>query len=605
MFIRAHHNTNKKLGKTYTTYLLVENKRYGSSTHQETILNLGQNFDLPKDKWKGFCIKIERELNNAPCLFESSFNKEYDLLVKDTVNKIIAKRNNFKEKKPTQSSPDYIKVNKTGIRTESIRQVGPEHVALTGVEKLGLPTVFQSLGYTKHQVSMALGTIASRMVHPSSERETYRWFNQDSALGELLDLDISSDNALHRISDLIYSDKDNIEYSINQNVNNIFHTSAVVSFYDLTNTYFEGRPNIDKAKHGHSKEKRTDCPLISLGLVLDLNGFIIRSEIFPGNVSEPSTLKDMMTKLGATKVGQVVMDRGIATADNIKWLKENNYSYLVVNRESKRIFDFAKAIEIKTKTNNIVKIYKELTEDGSEARLYCYSENRELKESAIWLKKVAKFEAELKKIDEGLTKPRCQRAKTKIDMRIGRLLQKYSGIAQHYNIQILDNSATKSTQELLLATKIIFKKDPLQGSMLDKPGIYCIKSNILTMTAEEMWGQYVNITDIEAVFRSLKSDLGLRPIFHQTHCRVESHIFITLLAYQCIQMIRKILNTVDINESWDTIRHILASHGRVTIVLPTDKGVNERIRITSDPENWQVNIYRALRITNYPGPQLR
>jgi transposase len=164
---------------------------------------------------------------------------------------------------------------------------------------------------------------------------------------------------------------------------------------------------------------------------------------------------------------------------------------------------------------------------------------------------------------------------------------------------------TKSSQEPLIATKIIFEKKPLQGSMMDKPGVYCLKSNIISMTADEMWTQYSKITDIEAVFRSLKTDLGIRPIYHQTECRIESHIFIAIIAYQCVQIIRKILNTVDINESWDTIRNILASHGRVTIVLPTENGTIERIRITSDPENWQVNIYRALRISTHPGIQIR
>jgi transposase len=479
--------------------------------------------------------------------------------------------------------------------------VGAEHVALTGADRIGLPNIFKSLGFDDTQVKLALAAVVSRMVHPSSERECLRWFNQDSALGELLDLEIISDNALHRISDLIYDNKIKIEELISKNIFNLFHYKDIVTFYNLTNIFFEGKPQFTKAKLGHSKEKRTDCPLISLGIVLDANGFIIRSDTFPGNVSEPTTLETMMNQIGASNVGVVVMDRGIATSNNIQWLKDNKYSYLVVNREQKRVFDFSKAIDIKSKTNNTIKVYKELTEDQTEARLYCYSENRELKESSIWLNKATKFEAELKHIDEGLTKPRCQRDKTKIDIRIGRLFQKYHGIAQHYEVKVIDNSATKSKSEPLIATKIIWKKEPLEGSMMSQPGIYCIKSNILNLSAEEMWQQYANITEIESVFRSLKSDLGLRPIYHQKECRVESHIFITVLAYQCVQMIRKILKSSGIDDSWDTIRNTLASHGRSTIVLPTESGDSDRIRVTLEPDDRQVRIYRALRITNHPG----
>jgi hypothetical protein len=273
----------------------------------------------------------------------------------------------------------------------------------------------------------------------------------------------------------------------------------------------------------------------------------------------------------------------------------------VVNREQKRNFSFDQAITIKTNTDNEVKIYKNLTEDGTEAILYCYSENRDLKESSIWLKKCDKFEAEVKHINDGLTKPRCQRDLVKIQRRLGRLLQKYSGVSQHYTITVFDNSCTKSSHEPLNATNIILVKKPLPGSMMDQPGVYCLRSNILTMSAEQMWRQYSKITDIESVFRSLKSELGLRPIYHYKDNTIEGHIFLTILAYQCVQMIRSVLKASGINDSWWAIRNSLASHGRVTFVLSTDKGGYEHIRLAIEPESWQVSIYRTLRISYRPG----
>jgi transposase len=374
-----------------------------------------------------------------------------------------------------------------------------------------------------------------------------------------------------------------------------------VTFYDLTNTFFEGATGSSKAKRGRSKEKRSDCPLVTLALVLDAYGYVIRSDVFAGNVSEPSALETMLGKLQATDVGQVVMDRGVATASNIQWLNEHNYSYLVVNREQKINFNFDKATPFQTKNKNTVHFYKELNQDNTEARLYCYSENRGLKESSIWAKKAKAFEDALVKIDEGLQKIRCQKELSIINIRIGRLFEKNSGIAQHYTINILDNSSIKKEGEPTLATKINWTKKPVSGSMMEQPGVYCLKSNNINMSAEEMWLTYSKLTDIESVFRSLKSELGLRPIFHQKEERIESHLFITVLAYQCVQVIRQYLKSSGVDESWASIRNCLASHGRLTFILPGEEGSCEWIRKTLKPESWQSVIYRALRVTMRPG----
>jgi transposase len=478
-------------------------------------------------------------------------------------------------------------------------------VSLNGAERLGLLEAFKSLNIGDEKAKIGLAAVIARMVHPGSERETFRWLCNDSSLCELLGIEVNSENSLHRTIDLLYEYKDIIECKIYNTINSIFNTVSSVTFYDLTNTFFEGQPTAEKACLGHSKEKRSDCPLITLAIALDSRGFVMRSEIFPGNVSEPSTLEAMLAKLQATKAGQVVMDKGVATADNVKWLNDNGYTYLVVNREQKRIFDFEKGTPIQTKSNSEVLIYKEMTEDGSESRLYCYSEARSLKESAIWNRKAEKFESELKKIDEGLSKPRCQKEKIVIERRIGRLFQKWSGISQHYTVNVDDNSKIKDEKEQLLATKITWTKNVATGSMMELPGVYRIKSNNISMSAVKMWQTYSQLTDIEAVFRSLKSELGLRPIFHQKEEMIESHLFISVLAYKCVQIIRNILKSSGNNDSWQTIRNCLASHGRLTFTLPNEEsGFEEIIRKALKPSSLQADIYRTLRITCRPGGML-
>jgi transposase len=282
-------------------------------------------------------------------------------------------------------------------------------------------------------------------------------------------------------------------------------------------------------------------------------------------------------------------------------LNENNYTYLVVNREQKRIFDTNKAITIETKSNSIVQIYKEISDDKTEARLYCYSERRQFKESTIENKISTEFEKQINNINDNLTKKRCKKDKMVIERRIGRLFEKYSEISQHYSVVVEDNSLSKSSLDQLIATKIILTKKSVAGSMIDKPEVYCLRSNKLTMTPHEMWIQYSRLTDIDSVFKSLKSDLGLRPIYHKNNERIESHLFITVLAYQCVHIIRNVLKESGIDESWWSIRNYVASHGRLTFVLPKKDGSLELIRKAIHPQGWQIDIYNALGITTRPG----
>ena len=163
----------------------------------------------------------------------------------------------------------------------------------------------------------------------------------------------------------------------------LFDLHPTVTLYDLTNTYFEGEARGQpKARRGHSKEKRTDCPLLTLGLVLDASGFVRRSQVFAGNVREHHTLAEMLDAR-APRGALVVMDRGIATEDRVQWLREHRYRYLVVSRERTRHFDAEAAVRIETASSHGVHLHKVLCDDTQEVRLYCFSEERAAKERAI------------------------------------------------------------------------------------------------------------------------------------------------------------------------------------------------------------------------------
>jgi transposase len=350
-----------------------------------------------------------------------------------------------------------------------------------------------------------------------------------------------------------------------------------------------------KAKHGHSKEKRSDCPLVTLGLVLDGSGFIRRSRMFEGNISEAGTLEGMLTGLNAPRDAMVIMDRGIATEANIAWLVEHHYRYLVVSRERSRHFDVNQAIETTTASEEIIRIQRVLSDDGREVRLYCHSEKRQEKESAMTRRFIERFEQGLAKLAAGLEKPRSNKSRDKLLEKIGRLKEKSHGIGQHYAITtICDESGAT-------VTSLTWEKKPLDGTQLTHPGVYCLRSNEISWDEAKLWQTYTMLTDLEAVFRSLKSELGLRPIYHSKEERTEGHLFITVLAYQAVQVIRTKLKARGNTASWTTLRETLSVQQRMTATFKQRDGRTLNVRKATVAEKDLSEIYGLLGISSTPG----
>jgi hypothetical protein len=204
-------------------------------------------------------------------------------------------------------------------------------------------------------------SLIGRMAAPGSELATWQWVRSRSALGELLDTDFEAMPLvrLYRVSDLLLRHRDAIKAALFARIQDLFSLTTTVTLYDLTNTYFEGTADVPKAALGRSKEKRTDGPLVTLGMVLDSSGFVRKSKMFAGNVAEGSTLQDMLKGLDAPKGALVIMDAGIATEANLAWLKDQGYRYLAVSRERTRQFDPDQATEVLTASQENCAIAKE------------------------------------------------------------------------------------------------------------------------------------------------------------------------------------------------------------------------------------------------------
>ena len=594
---------------------------------QRTLLNLGAHFDLLPAQWPLLCQRLDDLLGGQATLMD------YPEAVENHAQRIVAQlisrqAETSLDADDTSSSGDQHRVDVDSLQLVRPRTVGVEHVALWAMQQVGLPALLAQLGLNSRQQAAAVASIIGRLAAPGSERATHRWLRDTSALGDLLQVDFENYSLmqLYRASDALMAHREAIEAHLFGAAMTLFDLQPTVTLYDLTNTYFEGDAGSqEKAKRGHSKEKRSDCPLLTLGLMLDASGFVRRSQVFAGNVSEPHTLAEMLTALQAPKGALVVMDRGIATQDNItyktaqavacSWLAEQGYRYLVVSRERKRTFDLASAMTVTTATQQTVHLHKVLSEDGQEARLYCYSEAREQKEKAIAERFAKRFENALTTLSEGLSRPRTQKRIDKIWQRIGRLKEKSRGVAQHYDIDV--TSSVDGTQ----ARAINWRRQledcascrslSVNGSMLTHPGVYCLRSNQTDWDEETLWRTYITLTDLEAVFRSLKSELGLRPIYHHKALRTEGHLFITklatagavfyVIAYQLVQVIRRRLRQHGQSESWTLLRRILNGQQRITATFRRADQCALHVRKATVAEPAQREIYQALGISGTPG----
>ena len=619
MYIRRTHTNNSSTGERYYTYRLVASQRVDGKPRQMTLLNLGRHFAVDQDLWASLCVRIEQLLSHQvellpielPAAVEKSAQRIAAQLIEQraVVSKIpLADEGHSAPAESSVAPVESIQAAPTDLQVVDVdsleltrpRTVGVEQLGLWAMHQLNFLELLAQLGINGAQIAAIVGSIIGRMAGVGSELATHNWLTKRSALGELLDVDYESLPlmTMYRAADALWKHSTQIEQTLFTRITDLFGFSTTITLYDLTNTYFEGEvPHNTKAQNGRSKEKRTDCPLVTLGLVLDGSGFVRRSQTFAGNVSEAGTLETMLQDLNAPPGALVVMDAGIATEANIQWLRTSGYGYLVVSRERSRQFNGDDAVSLETAAHETVRCQKVVAEDGQEVRLYCHSSGREQKEKAMAERFASRFEAELNALNEELQRPRTEKHPDKLWERIGRLKAKQHGIGQHYQIDIqTDDSGEK-------ALSITWQKNIVQGSSVDLPGVYCLRSNQTQWSEEQLWRTYMMLTDLEAVFRCLKSDLGFRPIFHSKEERADSHLFITVLAYQFVQLIRRRLKEsgINANSSWRTLREIMSIQCRVTASFRRADGKALHVRKATRAEPEQMAIYQALKVNPAPG----
>lgn len=591
MYIRCVTTRRTASGETYHSYRLVESRREGGRVRQVALLNLGRHFDLPEALWPALCARLGQLLGTQGDLAPVDLPEAVETQAQALAARLVARA-------PIQSGAvEFVEVDVASLELVQPRSVGVEHVGLHALAQLELDPLLAALGVNAVTRAMILAQVVGRMAAPGSELATWGWLGDISALPELLDLSLPdlSIMRLYRAADVLMKHQAAIEDHLFGRVRDLFGLEATVTLYDLTNTYFEGgAASLPKAKRGHSKEKRSDCPLLTLGLVLDASGFVRRSRVLAGNAVECRTLEGMLKDLDAPAGALIVMDRGIATAANLAWLREQGYRYLVVSRERARIMPQGE-MAVTTAGGDTVRVEKMLDEAAGEVRLYCHSPKRELKETGINQRFCEHFEAGLKKLADGLASPRGVKRPEVIHERIGKLKQAGFSVGQHYAITI------ETDPEQTRVTRLTWEKTPVEGTMLTDPGVYCLRSNETGWSEAQLWRTYMMLTDLEAVFRSLKSELGLRPVYHLKAERADGHLFISVLAYQCVQLIRRQLKAKGIDQRWTGLRETLSVQRRVTARFTQKDGRTLNVRKATQPEPKLKAIYDALGLHPLPG----
>ena len=514
MFLRS--TNRKKDGKDHRYFSIVENRRLlGGKTTQRTVLYLGEINDQQQTAWRK------------------------TLEVFDENEQRYATVSLFPDDQPIPADAmDSLQVRLSGLELRRPRVFGNCWLACELWRQLGLDEFWrQRLPEAREKVSwekVLQLLVVNRLLDPGSEFQLHRQWFVDSAMDELLEEDfaVAGKDRLYRCLDRVLEHKRELFVWLKQKWADLFQADFEVLLYDLTSTYFEGEMEQNpKARRGYSRDGRPDCLQLVIALVVTTDGFPLAYEVMNGNTSERTTLRtfldDIEKSYGKAK-RTWVMDRGIPSEAILKEMREPEREtfYLVgtpkgkINQHEKKWLDLPWQ---KVRDSVQVKLYQ----DGGELYVLAKSEGRQAKEIAIRRKRLVRLLRKLRAMRKSLPK------RDQLLLRIG-AAKKEAGRAFGFVKIRLPESGAAVTRETFS-----FRTDKAKLKAAEqRDGHYLLRSNLTAEDPAVLWTRYVQLTQIESVFRCLKSELSIRPIHHQLEHRADAHVLIAFLAY-CLQVTLK------------------------------------------------------------------
>jgi hypothetical protein len=601
MFIKSIPKKDKNTGKTYSYYRLCESYRLGDKVRHRNVLSLGSLDELIEiQDFKHLSDRIEQLLKGQPSLFATT-RPVVERLAQTFYNQIVD--NKLIDRLPVaQSAKDLQTVDLNSVGVEKVREVGSEWMCYQALEQLGLRGYFEKAGFNQSDIVLSLVHIISRAVHPASELSTSEWLKDNTALCEILNIDPSTvtHHKLYRISKLLYDHRQGIEHFLSKKTNELFDLQDKIVLYDLTNTYFEGRKDGSGiAMFGNSKEKRKDAKLVTLALVVNVEGFVKHSQIYRGNIGEPTTLEQTVDELSAQtsfsgRKPMVVMDAGIATEENLAMLKLKGYDYLCVSRKQLKDYVAVKKdgqpVVITDKRNNAIEMLLIENEGVDDSLLYVRSEKKATKELSMHEKFTSHFETGLEQVKQGTLRKGGTKKVEKVWERIGRLKEKYPSAHKFYEIDV---TSENGTVDQINWKKVIPKTRKSEG-------VYLLRTSLKEIDEQSFWDIYNTIREIESVFRTLKSDLQMRPVFHKKDENSMAHLHLAVLAYQMVNTVRYQLKAKNIHHSWSNIVRIMNTQKAATVTMQDNQDRKIFIRKCSKPEAKALEIYQVLGYKQQP-----
>lgn len=589
------------MGERYWVYKLCEGYRKNGTICHHIIVSLGRLEELPnaEDK-KKLAIRIEELIRGGGnSLSTVEFEPNIEASARRFYKEIIIKKSyDVKNKKE-----DWETVNLKTLKNKDAREIGAEWLCKQAYEQLGISDFLRQQAWSEEIISLATTHIISRAVYPASELKTVSFIKENSAISEItgLDKDILTKDLLYSISHKLYSVKDKLENYLSNITNELFDLEDKIILFDLTNTYYEGSMRRSKkAKYGRSKEKRNDAKLVVLAAVINREGFLKYTSVFEGNMADCKTLQSIVDALSSKTsfTGRkpiIVIDAGIATEDNLIMLREKEYDYICVSRSGMKEYyaDIeSKPIEIKDKRKQPIELLKVKVDDDNDNYLWVKSHAKAKKEKSMNGKLSQRFAEGIENINYGITNKGGTKKLEKVYERLGRLKQKYPSIHKYYEIIVTDNGQGT-------ATGISIKRKPSEDAMHES-GVYLLRTSMNLQDEQTFWTIYNIIREIEYTFRTLKTDLDLRPIYHKTDAASMAHLHLGLLAYWLVATIRYQLKQKGYNHDWREIVRTMNTQKCVTTSVDNIRDEVISIRKCTEPSENVKQIYNLLNYKYVP-----
>ena len=604
MYFRSSMRHHPKTGELTGYYRLVESYRNRENRIcHRTMLSAGFLDELSGDQLS----KIQKGLNlRVEGLDNMLFPEADDPVVSAYIDRFYHQM--VKEKRidvlpKSSKNKDWQTIDMNSLRNKDVREVGAEWLCYQAIRQLKLDKFLESKGWDNEKIALAMTHLISRAVYPASEYKTSFWIRENSAVCEITGYDAKkiTKDRLYGISHGLYAEKESLEQYLSHRTNELFDLQDKIILYDLTNTYFEGEKRHSRiARFGRSKEKRSDARLVVMAVVVNPEGFIKYSTIYEGNKADCKTLADMIEKLrlatsSTGKKALVVIDAGIATDENLKLIRENGYDYLCVSRSTIKEYTIEPVdcgVTILDKRRQRIELIKANVHSETDYFLRVKSESKGIKESAMNSRFKDRFEEGMVNIESSLHKKSGVKQLDKVHERIGRLKQKYPSIHRFYQIDVESNDKNVVTS---LSWNIKPTIDPDQNS-----GIYFLRTSLCDPDETKVWMIYNTIREIEYTFRVLKTDLDLRPVFHQNDESSMAHLHLGLLAYWLVNTIRYQLKHKSIRSDWREIVRIMNTQKCVTTLAQNKSDEIICIRKCSEPEDKAKKIYDTLNYKYAP-----